>query len=114
MSEEITLTVISHDGTERRIAATGWTTIDHKLSIHRGGDVVAEFAPGLWAGLVNEAHQKPGKPLLGQLAEIVAQWEGWADSAYSNYENGDALAGEEARVLRGCASQLRDALGQPS
>ena len=48
------------------------------------------------------------------LAEIIAQWERWAVSAHSNFENGDALAGEEARVLRGCAEQLRDAIGQPS
>lgn len=63
MSEEFTLTVISHDGTERRITATGWMTIDYKLSVHRGREVVAEFAPGLWAGLVNEAHRKPDSPM---------------------------------------------------
>jgi hypothetical protein len=45
------------------------------------------------------------------LAGIVAEWERCAENAHGNHVNGDVLAGEEARVLRGCAAHLRDAIG---
>lgn len=108
MSEEKKVfTVTGQDGAEWRVAGTGWSSVNHVLSVHGGAPVVAEFAPGQWAAVIDEANRAPAP--VDALAELAASWLEPVGEAVATH---DDLVEQTARLQ--CARQLLAAIGQPS
>lgn len=67
-----------------RLAADGWTVRAGKLTLRYGAEPAAEFAPGQWAGVVDDSRMQAeaifggllaARRALGQIAEGCR--EGW-------------------------------------
>jgi hypothetical protein len=121
MSEEKKVFVITGQaGAEWRVTGTRWTTADTGyLGVFDGeGRPVAEFAPGQWSAVIDEANRAPDP--AGALAALAAKWQEAAsdDGGARDWTPGatglpETLLGR-ADGFRECARQLLAAIGQPS